>query len=471
LTTSDDSYSAAIDALDPVGYWRLNGGGGDDETGTTDATFHGATAGVDGPFDNVATQAAQFDGTDDYIEIPDADAWQLPEGTVQFWFNPADVNGRQGLLGRDASGQSEDGHFSLYLQGDDLKLRIQDTDSSNLLTSANSVSAGSWHHVAVSFGDEGVEVYLDGALVMSDSFTGGIAGNENPWVIGALNWSSSEGDNDGLHSFFDGQIAEVALFDQQLSEAQVTNLVDAGETNVELTGDVIGESIAAGTVVGTVQAVDPGEDGALSYSLTDDAGGRFSIDGSGDLSLDAAHDGSATATDSITIRTTGSGGDNYDETFQVSLGSSGAETIDGGTETDIVYGLGGDDAIDAGAGDDLVYGGSGDDTIQGGEGTDVLYGDDGADLFILLQGQGNDTVSGGDGGGWTDTIELRDASGGDNIGDYGSDWTLALDSGSIESSDTNSSNGWLDLTDDAAGTITLQDGTEIDFTGVEHVQW
>lgn len=48
---------------------------------------------------------------------------------------------------------------------------------------------------------------------------------------------------------------------------------------------------------------------------------------------------------------------------------------------------------------------------------------------------------------------------------------MQLDSGSIEPSDTDPGNGWLDLTDDDAGTITMQDGTEIDFTGIEHIQW
>lgn len=37
--------------------------------------------------------------------------------------------------------------------------------------------------------------------------------------------------------------------------------------------------------------------------------------------------------------------------------------------------------------------------------------------------------------------------------------------------DSNATDGWLDLTDDAAGAITMQDGTEIDFTGIEYSQW
>ena len=220
LTTADDSFSATVLGLDPVGYWRLDGDGGD-QAGGVDATFSGAVPGVAGPFDGTATTAVQFDGSNDYVEIADLPAWQLADGTVQLWFNPDDTSGRQGLLGRDATNQEQDGHFSLYLEGDDLVFRIQDTENSKTYTVANSVHAGDWHHVAVSFGAEGVKVYLNGEVVATDSYTGGIDGNENPWVVGAMNWSSSDGANDNLHSFFDGRIAEIAIFDQQLADNQI----------------------------------------------------------------------------------------------------------------------------------------------------------------------------------------------------------------------------------------------------------
>ena len=92
-------------------------------------------------------------------------------------------------------------------------------------------------------------------------------------------------------------------------------------------------------------------------------------------------------------------------------------------------------------------------------------------MFLILQGEGHDTVHGGSGAAWTDVVELQDDAGGSNIGDYGTDWTVQIESGSIESSNTDPASGWLDLTEDAAGTITMQDGTKIDFTGIEHIQW
>ncbi|PLX36399.1 MAG: hypothetical protein C0605_08180, partial [Hyphomicrobiales bacterium] len=100
-------------------------------------------------------------------------------------------------------------------------------------------------------------------------------------------------------------------------------------------------------------------------------------------------------------------------------------------------------------------------------GNDFMNGEGGNDLFIFHEGDGTDTIYGGAGGGWLDTIELQDASGGDNLGDYGTDWTVTLTEGTIESQDASS----LTLSTDADGTITLQDGSEINFQDIETIQW
>jgi len=125
------------------------------------------------------------------------------------------------------------------------------------------------------------------------------------------------------------------------------------------------------------------------------------------------------------------------------------------------------DTLSGGEGDDTLVGGAGDDTLTGGAGDDILTGGDGNDFFVFQEGDGSDTVDGGAGGGWTDVIQLADSSGGSDLGDFGSDWTLTVDSGSITSQDAHS----LDLSEDASGTITLQDGSEIDFQNLERIEW
>ena len=113
--------------------------------------------------------------------------------------------------------------------------------------------------------------------------------------------------------------------------------------------------------------------------------------------------------------------------------------------------------------DDVLTGDSGANTLTGGKGNDILSGGDGDDIFIYELGDGNDTILGGAGGGWTDVIELQ----GFDSASYGVDWTLTLTSGSIEGQTGDS----LDLSDDAAGTLTFDDGSQINFDQLEQINW
>jgi Ca2+-binding RTX toxin-like protein len=63
------------------------------------------------------------------------------------------------------------------------------------------------------------------------------------------------------------------------------------------------------------------------------------------------------------------------------IGTSGADTLRGGSDSDRVRGRRGDDDLFGGPGDDTVRGGRGDDTVHGGLGTDDLWGGRGCDIF------------------------------------------------------------------------------------------
>ena len=67
----------------------------------------------------------------------------------------------------------------------------------------------------------------------------------------------------------------------------------------------------------------------------------------------------------------------------------------------------------------------------------------------------------------TSTIQVQDASGGSNLGTYGVDWTVTLSEGTIDAQDAND----LDLSDDADGTITLSDGSIVNFFDIERIDF
>ncbi|MBV1886087.1 MAG: hypothetical protein KUG61_03315, partial [Parvibaculaceae bacterium] len=103
----------------------------------------------------------------------------------------------------------------------------------------------------------------------------------------------------------------------------------------------------------------------------------------------------------------------------------------------------------------------GNDVMLGGEGDDYLSGGEGSDLFIYQDGDGSDTVLGG--AGWTDTISLQ----GDDGGEMSGDWTVTITSGST----TDSGDGYMNLSDDADGYVSLEGGETISFQDIERIEW
>ena len=85
-----------------------------------------------------------------------------------------------------------------------------------------------------------------------------------------------------------------------------------------LSGTQVGENAAAGTVVGTLSAMDPENNGALSYQLLDAAGGRFAIRGN-QLVVAGPLDYEAAPQHQVTLRVTDIRGGTQDRTFTLTL--------------------------------------------------------------------------------------------------------------------------------------------------------
>ncbi len=117
-------------------------------------------------------------------------------------------------------------------------------------------------------------------------------------------------------------------------------------------------------------------------------------------------DGSLTAAGAAAGDTIGTGTSLVIEYLKGSL--TGADTLNGNSASNRIYGYGGADTVDGKAGNDIIDGSLGDDTLTGGTGNDTLFGREGADT--LSGGSNNDTVHGGagadtmDGGSGTDIL-------------------------------------------------------------------
>ena len=220
-------------SIDLAGYWKFDDASGAlsaaDETGTSNGLVYGSVvlgdAGV-----NANSSAAAFDQSSTYIEIPHHDDFLLNEGTVVFWFNTTSTSGRQGILSKDSSGKDAGGHLTIYLQGGQLKVRMQSTSTSYDLKSSVNIVKGQWYHVALVFGPGGMELYVNGVLSKAHNYAGGLGvnsvgvGNYEPMVIGAVSWMSGDRVATPVHDHFQGKIDEVAILSNRLSSSTIADI-------------------------------------------------------------------------------------------------------------------------------------------------------------------------------------------------------------------------------------------------------
>jgi hypothetical protein len=165
------------------------------------------------------------------IEIPHSESLELAQGTVVVEFTAHDVSGRNTLFSKDARGYQDGGHVTAFVRDGRLEVRLQsETESVTLQSEPGSIRAGEDYHVAISFGAEGFQIYLDGNRVDSEpEFTGGIEQNAESLVLGANTWARDQGNPNWRADFFAGEIREFTIYNRALSRAEVGLLGGAGE--------------------------------------------------------------------------------------------------------------------------------------------------------------------------------------------------------------------------------------------------
>ncbi len=162
------------------------------------------------------------------------------------------------------------------------------------------------------------------------------------------------------------------------------------------------EDATNGSAAGTLTAQDP-DGGTHSFILLDDAGGRFDMDSSGNVTVadGLLLDYEQAASHTITVRVTDDQGafadfdvdvDVVDVLGENVLGDGRDNVFWGGAESDVLNGAGGNDSLKGGGGADTLIGGTGSDTLDGGAGADTMTGGDGNDVFVLRKGEANGDV-------------------------------------------------------------------------------
>ncbi|MCA9062978.1 MAG: right-handed parallel beta-helix repeat-containing protein, partial [Planctomycetaceae bacterium] len=176
----------------------------------------------------VTGQAFSFDGTGDYVELPNESAYDFVEQvfTVEGWFRTSTTGVRQMIV---AKGTTGDYQWNIEIQADNtLDARLLDT---NIIlyrkVSTQTVTDGQWHHFAAAFdtrvSSENVTLYLDGVAQTSAPSDARSTNNYNTSGSQSVRLGSR---GDGLA--FNGQIDEVAIYSRTLTESEVRQQFQSG---------------------------------------------------------------------------------------------------------------------------------------------------------------------------------------------------------------------------------------------------
>ncbi|MEM6470097.1 MAG: LamG-like jellyroll fold domain-containing protein [Planctomycetota bacterium] len=226
------------------------------------------------------TEAIEFNGsTNDHVEIPHSQDFALAEGTYALTFSVEDTDGRQTLLSKDHRNYQDGGHLTAWVNGDRVEVRYQsDSKSETVRSAAGSVIAGEDHHVAITFGEEGLRLYVDGRTADGEiEFDQGMQLNTNSLILGA-SAVRRDGDRPNLRDALEGTIEAFDVYPSQLSPFEIADLVGVNLGGLETPAEI------DGVLVGT----DAGE--SLSGSNVNGSYGDDEIDGtSEDDVLDGGH--------------------------------------------------------------------------------------------------------------------------------------------------------------------------------------
>jgi MSHA biogenesis protein MshQ len=203
----------------------------DSWTGATGEIVDGEGSGADGMAVGGVTNAGaspaiatdpgtcrygDFDGVDDYIEIADHAALDLPDTlTAAAWINMRSLPaGLHTIVSKDWNYEfhiDPGGH--VYWWWNDAGGTVRS------ITTAQSITLDEWHHVAVVYQSGSQVIYVDGDVWATASYTGTLRLNDLPLYIGT--------DYAFLSRAFDGYIDEVYLTSAVLDQSDVQGLMTA----------------------------------------------------------------------------------------------------------------------------------------------------------------------------------------------------------------------------------------------------
>lgn len=177
-------------------------------------TITGATWSTSGKYG----KALSFNGTTNYVSVPDATPLDLTNGmTLEAWVNPSTLSGWRTILLKEQSGNLT---YALYANTDG------NVPSGEMYVGANADIRGSaqlplntWSHVAVTYNGSVFKFFLNGTEIFSKNISGSMSVSNGQLRIGG---------NTIWGEYFKGMIDEIRIYNKDLSQSEIQSDMNTG---------------------------------------------------------------------------------------------------------------------------------------------------------------------------------------------------------------------------------------------------
>jgi parallel beta-helix repeat protein len=208
----------AVNETGLVGCWRF-----DENAGTTayDSSGNGNDGTLCGPewVQGKNGSALSFDGSDDYVEVPDSPTLNPSAITVMAWVYFKELSSsfpsNNSMIISKGTDYDANGSFCLFATGPQgICLHMKDNGQDVYFIQMVDFVEGEWYHVAGTYDGSEMKIYING------EFTGGWVTNISRTTdagnlqIGALR-------KPGEESWLNGTIDEVRIYDRALSKEEI----------------------------------------------------------------------------------------------------------------------------------------------------------------------------------------------------------------------------------------------------------
>jgi hypothetical protein len=209
-----------------VGYWKFDEGTGTTASDSSGNGNHGTL--MNGPIwiDGKRLKALDFDGVDDYVEVPHSTTLTFPNFTLEAWiYLRTDIGNEQRRIISKQYTEQRSYSFDIFgngysgSTGNQLVLSIGNGATWINFMSTTHLTKETWYYVVGTHEGTTSKIYINGGLDKEGTTTTQTTDNPAPLTIGCSHETGPE--NPHISAFFPGIIDDVRIYDRALSQQEI----------------------------------------------------------------------------------------------------------------------------------------------------------------------------------------------------------------------------------------------------------